>query len=183
MTSPKQRAANRRNALHSTGPCSEAGRCRSAVNALRHGLTLPVESTPWGSKLPELAALLLSEGLDSVASYELARRLVDYERNIAYQRQRFLAGGLGPEPVAVPDKAQEDLAIAAQLAQLTAQNATHLIGIDDALSLEIQKIFQRSAARQIRQADEEAANMLKNADRYLRRSANQLIKLLKAIEI
>ena len=183
MTSPKQRAANRRNALHSTGPRSEAGRCRSSINAIQHGLTVPLESTPWVNQVSQLAALLETEGLAAATSYELARRLVDYERNIAYQRQRFLAGGLGPEPVAVPDKAQEDLAIAAQLEQFTAQNATHLIGIDDALSLKIQKIFQRSAARQIRQADEEAANMLKNADRYLRRSANQLIKLLKAIEI
>jgi hypothetical protein len=39
MTSVKQVEANRRNALKSTGPKTEAGRLRSRRNALRHGLT------------------------------------------------------------------------------------------------------------------------------------------------
>src|SRR5271169_1647713 len=39
MISEKQLAANRGNALLSTGPTSEAGRNRSRMNALRHGLT------------------------------------------------------------------------------------------------------------------------------------------------
>src|SRR5580692_10714733 len=39
MTSDKQIDANRRNALLSTGPTSEAGRNRSRLNARRHGLT------------------------------------------------------------------------------------------------------------------------------------------------
>ncbi len=37
--SPHQRAANRANARKSTGPKSTAGKQRSAMNALRHGLT------------------------------------------------------------------------------------------------------------------------------------------------
>jgi hypothetical protein len=39
MTSLKQIEANRRNALKSTGPTSEAGKQRSRRNAMRHGLT------------------------------------------------------------------------------------------------------------------------------------------------
>jgi hypothetical protein len=39
MTSFKQIEANRRNAEHSTGPRSEAGKQRSSRNAFRHGLT------------------------------------------------------------------------------------------------------------------------------------------------
>src|SRR5262245_13786963 len=39
MSSIKKIAANRRNALKSTGPRSEAGKQRSRCNALRHGLT------------------------------------------------------------------------------------------------------------------------------------------------
>jgi transcription termination factor NusB len=39
MTSEKQIDANRRNALLSTGPRTDAGRNRSRMNALRHGLT------------------------------------------------------------------------------------------------------------------------------------------------
>jgi hypothetical protein len=39
MTSPKQEAANRRNALQSTGPRSAVGRAASRLNAVNHGLT------------------------------------------------------------------------------------------------------------------------------------------------
>ena len=39
MTSQKQIEANRRNAQKSTGPNSPAGRARSKLNALKHGLT------------------------------------------------------------------------------------------------------------------------------------------------
>src|SRR6516164_8655137 len=39
MTSYRQIAANRRNALKSTGPKSEAGKQASRCNAVRHGLT------------------------------------------------------------------------------------------------------------------------------------------------
>ena len=38
-TSEARRIANARNAQHSTGPKSEAGKKRSSMNALKHGLT------------------------------------------------------------------------------------------------------------------------------------------------
>jgi hypothetical protein len=46
MTSEKQLAANRENALRSTGPKTEAGKQTSSMNALRHGLTGQVDLMP-----------------------------------------------------------------------------------------------------------------------------------------
>lgn len=46
MTTDRQRLANRANAKASTGPKSKAGKVRSAQNALRHGLNLPIWSDP-----------------------------------------------------------------------------------------------------------------------------------------
>jgi hypothetical protein len=44
MTSPRQVEANRVNSRASTGPRSAAGKSRSARNARRHGLSIPVRS-------------------------------------------------------------------------------------------------------------------------------------------
>jgi hypothetical protein len=46
QVSKRKRAANRRNARRSTGPRTAAGKARSARNARRHGLTLPVGGDP-----------------------------------------------------------------------------------------------------------------------------------------
>ena len=46
MTSDRKTEANRANARVSTGPNTFHGRARSAKNAFRHGLSLPVQSDP-----------------------------------------------------------------------------------------------------------------------------------------
>lgn len=46
MSTEKQQEANRLNALKSTGPKTEAGKKRSALNACRHGLTAQVAVMP-----------------------------------------------------------------------------------------------------------------------------------------
>lgn len=68
MTSRAQAAANRANAARSTGPRSEAGRRRSSLNALKHGLTsnrcvLPAEDRSAHERLrADLHARLQPEG-------------------------------------------------------------------------------------------------------------------------
>lgn len=46
MASEKQIAANRRNAARSTGPRTSAGKTRSRINAMRHGLSRGFAGTP-----------------------------------------------------------------------------------------------------------------------------------------
>lgn len=182
MISLKQKAANRRNAKKSSGPKSDAGRRRAAINSVKHGLTAPIESTPWSSKVADLEGLLKSEGLGSSETHELAQRLVEFERNIDYQRQRFQEEVEGrPKKQVIPDGAKQDLEVAGQIALLRGQKQTHLLGMDRPLAREMQKFFEQTAARQVREASRDVAMEVKNADRYLRRAANQLIKKLKSL--
>ena len=94
--SPQKRAANRANARKSSGPKSSEGRSRSSLNSVKHSLTRPIDVLPWGEHLGTLAQLLEQEGLSLGDASDLARKILDYERNVDYQRSRFLdfkAGG------------------------------------------------------------------------------------------
>ena len=180
MTSLKQKAANRRNGLRSKGPATEAGRIRSSINARKHGLTSPVEATPWALGLNDVEILLADEGLSPAERHELARRIVQYERNLAYRRERFEEIAK-PIKEVVPDKAQEDLALAAMISDVRSKGQEKFHRLNKPLARDLQKFFEQTAARQIRQATQAAVRELKNSDRYLRRASNQLIKQLNRL--
>jgi len=84
MTSPKQRAANRANALKSTGPKSELGRRRACVNATQHGLSLPIDTRIFKKEIAAVSCLISDECESDDQATDLAKRNIDFERNEAY---------------------------------------------------------------------------------------------------
>src|SRR6188472_4245338 len=87
LTSDRKIKANRANARASTGPKTAQGRARTARNALRHGLSLPVCSNPALSEEVEtLAREIAGPGADAETT-ELARRVA--EAQIDLQRVRY----------------------------------------------------------------------------------------------
>src|SRR6266568_6926685 len=76
MSSPKQIEANRRNALESTGPKTDAGKCVSRRNAVRHGLTAETV----------IGAL---EDIEDYQAFEAAIT-VDYDAQSAVERELVL---------------------------------------------------------------------------------------------
>ncbi|TCD47544.1 hypothetical protein [Chlorobium sp. N1] len=86
------------NAERSTGPRSGEGKRRSAHNALRHGLTVPLLCSAWGEYLPRLEALLRTEGFPERRAGSMAVALLNYERALSHQRDQFpLEPGGGDE--------------------------------------------------------------------------------------
>ena len=71
MTSPLKIGSNRANATASTGPKTAQGKARSAQNARRHGLSLPIVSNP---VLSEQAELLARQFAGASANRELLER-------------------------------------------------------------------------------------------------------------
>jgi hypothetical protein len=98
MTSPRRVRANRSNSLLSTGPKTETGRAKSAQNARRHGLRVPVLCEP-----------ALAEDVERIAQdivrecgpkfMDLARRIaeadVDILRIRSVRNQRMWVEGAG----------------------------------------------------------------------------------------
>ncbi len=190
MTSLKQRAANRNNARKSTGPRSEAGKQQSSVNSVKHSLTRPIDALPWGQHLQPLMDLLIRDGLEADKAGDLARKILDYERNADYQRRRFLDFKAGiPLQYETPPSVHADLAIATRLDQSKkekgkskskpASSTTPKPIFDEKLDVEIAKFFRQIAYRDLKVEHDKALRVLRNADRHLRRSANQLFKVLE----
>jgi hypothetical protein len=81
MTSPKQKAANRLNAIKSTGPRTLEGTRKASLNAVKHRLSLPVSEQLYGKEIADVASLVRDECISDHQAKELAKRIIDYERN------------------------------------------------------------------------------------------------------
>jgi hypothetical protein len=94
LTTERKIRANRENARASTGPKTTQGRSRTARNALRHGLSLPLSSDPALSDEVEALAREMA-GTDANAEIqECARRVAEAQldlRRVRYARHQFLA--------------------------------------------------------------------------------------------
>ena len=101
MTSACKIRSNRANARSSTGPKTPNGRGRSAKNALRYGLSLPVDSDPTLSQ--EVAALARQiVGADATPEIqEIARHIA--EAQVDLRRVRVLRHDLISRALNDPD--------------------------------------------------------------------------------
>jgi hypothetical protein len=97
LTSDRKIKANRANARASTGPQTVKGRVRTARNALRHALSLPIGSNPALSEEVETLAREIAGPNTNAATQELARRVAEAQidlRRVRYARNQFLSDTL-----------------------------------------------------------------------------------------
>jgi hypothetical protein len=86
MTSTAKIEANRENARHSTGPKTDAGRARAAMNAFKHGLTSLTVALK-GEDLKEFQRLKLENRLDLAPMRTTQQNLCD---QISYAEWKLL---------------------------------------------------------------------------------------------
>jgi hypothetical protein len=97
LTSDRKIKANRANARASTGPKTTQGRARSARNALRHALTLPVCSNPALSEEVETLAQEIAGPGVNPETQQLARKIAEAQidlRRVRYARHQLLSRAL-----------------------------------------------------------------------------------------
>jgi hypothetical protein len=180
MTSSRQRAANRLNALRSTGPRTALGKSNSSVNSIRHGLTVPVELSYWAVNLQPMTEMLLSEGLSETEARQLALSILDYERNLEHQRRLFmLHKAPGSFDIDLETLSQERHYYPWFEQYGVMDQEGHYIGFGIPMAKIIRKMlreFVRGRVRDARQGVQESWRELRHQDRHLRRAANQLIR-------
>jgi hypothetical protein len=97
LTSERKITANRANARASTGPQTTRGRARAARNALRHALSLPVDSIPaLSEEIKALAREIAGPGANA-ETQELARQVAEAQvdlHRVRYARHQFLSDTL-----------------------------------------------------------------------------------------
>jgi hypothetical protein len=100
LTSDRKIKANRANAWASSGPQTAQGRARSARNALRHGLSLPLYSDPAVCEEVEALAREIAGNDANAEIQQLARRVAEAQIDLGrvrYARHRFLSGSLSDQ--------------------------------------------------------------------------------------
>ena len=121
----------------------------------------------------------MKDGIDFAKAHELAKRILDYERNLEHQRKSFLdlkeGKSLGYE---TPMGALTDIYVAHVLDQASERKKPIF---DEKLDKEIAKFFRSVVTKEMRDAKRESEREVRNTDRYYRRSANQLIKYLQTL--
>ena len=83
MTSPKQKAANRLNAIKSTGPRSTEGTRQASLNAVKHRLSLPVSEQLYGKEIATVMDRMARRFPDAASRFTPGN-------DIAYERCRFI---------------------------------------------------------------------------------------------
>lgn len=188
MTSVKKRAANHANALRFQASRKKQGLRPVSLNAMKHGLSLPVDEAGFGKEISQIAALIRDECTDLTQAQEMARRIIDFERNEAFLRQhssahidaQMKAWYLGPYCAKLnqllrlhSDKKKVDLAFTTSNLQPKGKERSDEIKFIE----DFMKIQENSFLSQFRHS-----NRLKDsAVRYQKRSLNQLIKCVNSI--
>ena len=192
VVSANQRAANRANSLKSTGPKSEEGKFRAKLNSSKHGLSLPIDARVFAEQIKSIVKLIRADCSTETQAQELAKRIVDFERNEAFLQDfnedelhdEITAWGLDPKRLTLARlanslRAKQPVSITFTLPQkdrpvtLKGKERTEeLKFIEDFL-----KIQDRSMLGRVKRAKDSQLSAL----RYQKRAINQLVKGIRTV--
>ncbi len=192
VVSPKQRAANRANAMRSTGPRSEEGKFHAKLNATKHGLSLPVDERVFADLIQEISKLIRDDCETDSQAHELAKRIIDFERNEKFLsdydekkvNDQIKAWGFDTHRLALAQIAQAHRNKQAVSTTFTLHQKSHPVklkgkGRTDEIKFidDFLRIQDRAVLGRMRSAKNDHAS----AERYQKRAINQLVKGIRTV--
>ena len=183
MTSAKKRATNHANGLRFQAGRKKEGQRTSSHNAMKHGLSLPVDEAGFGKEISQIAELIRDECTSVAQAQDVAKRIIDFERNEAFLRDhsdahldaQMKAWFLGPQCAKLNlllrlhrDKKKVDLTFTTSNLQPKGQERTDEINFIE----DFMKLQQNSFLSKFRHSK----RLKDSAVRYQKRALNQLIK-------
>ena len=192
MSSPRQRAANRANALKSTGPRSAQGKVRAKLNATKHGLSLPLDERVFADQIQEISALVRDDCDTEEQANELAKRIIDFERNEAFLQDfneealhdEIRAWAEDPKRIALAQLAQASRNKQPVTETFTLRPKGHPVRLKGKERTEEIKFIEgflsivgTAMVARVRADKESQASAL----RYRKRAINQLVKGIRAV--
>ena len=192
MVSAKQRAANRANSLKSSGPRSEEGKFRAKLNAAKHGLSLPVDERLFADQIKTIAQLIRDDCETDPQATELAKRIIDFERNEAFLQDfneaalqdEIKAWGFDPKTLALAQLAQahrNKQKVATTFTLPQKDYPVKLKGKERIEEIKFLEGFLRLESNTILGKIRAGKNTQLSALRYQKRAINQLVKGVQAI--
>jgi hypothetical protein len=155
---------------------------------LRHGLSGGADLRLNDPDVSAISALIELDGVEPQQATELAIKIIDYEKNLAYQRQ--LLDGSALQSLPEPDiQALLKGSFGREIEMLDdlVEGEFELKGrynLRDLKFVAMMKLkMTRMVLRPYRQRQREHAKGVANSVRYLKRSGNQLIKSLKGLRM
>jgi hypothetical protein len=175
MSTPNRAETNRENSKHSTGPKTKAGKKRSSLNALRHGLTGQIVVMPTEDlEVYQSHVKSFTDEYHPVGATEshLVQALADTSwrlNRVAALESNLLSLGISTDPgTQSPQPIQEALAIAASL-ESQAKALSHLSMHSQRLSRQFERtVAQLRELQKIRQDQEklELSNVVDVIEMY-----------------
>lgn len=192
VVSAKQRAANRVNSLKSTGPRSEEGKFRAKLNAAKHGLSLPVNERVFADQIKTIGQLIRDDCETDAQAAELAKRIIDFERNEAFLQDfneaalhdEIKAWGFDPKTLALAQLAQSHRNKQKVTTTFTLPQKDYPVKLKGKERIEEIKFlegFLRLESNAILSRVRSAKNSQLSALRYQKRAINQLVKGVRIV--
>jgi len=192
VPSPRQRAANRANALKSTGPRSAQGKVRAKFNATKHGLSLPVDERVFADQIQEISALVRDDCDTEQQANELAKRIIDFERNESFLQDfdeealhdEIRAWAKDPHRIALAQLAQASRNKQPVPTTFTLRQKDHAVtlrGKERTEEIKFIEVFLSIVGTSILGRVRAGKDSQASALRYQRRAINQLVKGIRAV--